>query len=444
MPNNFPYEIRDPIHGFVGFTKWERDIINHPVFQRLRRIRQLGLTDMVYPGAMHTRFEHSLGVMHIATQMFEEIAERRKEYLKKELHYEVTSRDKRIVRLASLLHDVGHSPFSHAGEGLMCPNPNSHQEPEKQKNYKHEDYSAAAVEFLMKDVIDDHPHNHDAIKAKDIADFLRGAPKIGIMHFLWKELVSGQLDADRADYLIRDSRHIGVAYGTFDLDRILKTLTVIIDPETDSPRLAVEDGGIHAAEALIIARYMMFTQVYFQHTRRAYDHHITEVMKNLLAKHQEKSDLERKDAFPPPTSGEMIKDYLKWDDWRVLGEIWNHSAGEDGEIIATRNHHRSVYETGEHPSARKLIELESICEDLGDGVAFVDKAEKSWYKFDFQEQVSILQRPNMRDEEHKQLSDLSSVVNGLKGVNQNRVYTSREDKKWAINRVAEFTQCSEQ
>ena len=91
-----------------------------------------------------------------------------------------------------------------------------------------------------------------------------------------------QLDADRADYLLRDSHHIGVAYGKYDLARLLSTLTIIIDPDTEAPVLAVEEGGWHAAEAFILARYMMFTQVYFHKTRRAYDRHITETMRNLL------------------------------------------------------------------------------------------------------------------------------------------------------------------
>ena len=119
------YEVRDPIHGFVSLNEWERDIINHPVFQRLRRIRQLSLTDMVYPGAMHTRFEHSLGVMHVATRMFDRICEKRSDFLKSELGFNDfgLDRDRVLVRLSCLLHDVGHAPFSHAAEGLMDKDP---------------------------------------------------------------------------------------------------------------------------------------------------------------------------------------------------------------------------------------------------------------------------------------------------------------------------------
>lgn len=157
------YEIRDPIHGFISLNEWERDIINHPVFQRLRRIRQLAWTDMVYPGAMHTRFEHSLGVMHIASQMFNQIRSRRDDFLTSELKFTEggLERDATLIRLASLLHDVGHAPFSHAGEELMPINPSSG------KPFKHENYSAAAIQYLMADIIENHPLNQNyKIKAR--------------------------------------------------------------------------------------------------------------------------------------------------------------------------------------------------------------------------------------------------------------------------------------
>src|SRR5438270_8358508 len=114
------YEIRCPVHGFITLNDWEWEIIRQPAFQRLRRIRQLGWTDQVYPGAMHTRFEHSLGVMHVATHLYDAILRRSRDVLVSELTYNEAGfeRDKILVRLAALLHDVGHSPFSHASEEL--------------------------------------------------------------------------------------------------------------------------------------------------------------------------------------------------------------------------------------------------------------------------------------------------------------------------------------
>src|SRR5882672_8425153 len=112
------YEIRCPIHGFITLNDWELTVISQPSFQRLRRIRQLAWTDYIYPGAMHTRFGHSLGVLHIASQLFNAVVEKSAKVLESELGYKRDElvRDRQIVRLTALLHDTGHSPFSHAGE----------------------------------------------------------------------------------------------------------------------------------------------------------------------------------------------------------------------------------------------------------------------------------------------------------------------------------------
>ena len=401
-----PFEIRDPIHGFVELDDWEREIVNHPVFQRLRRIRQLGLTDMVYPGATHSRFEHSLGVMHIATRMFDAIVSRRRDFLEATYNYDDVglARDRRILRLAALLHDVGHAPFSHGAEDLM-------PEFEKDKQYTHEDYSAAIVAKVMRDVIESHPfnQNHD-IKAQDIADFLAGKPSVGRRLF-WTNLVDGQLDADRADYLLRDSYHVGVRYGHFDLDRLLTTLTAIEDPETGSPVLAIEEGGQHAAEGLIIARYMMFTQVYYHRTRRAYDKHLIAVMRTLLA--------ESEGLFPPPCDIGNLEYYLKWDDWLVFGQLADFNGGVDGEAILGRSHDRCVFETPERPEGDDLYFLENVRARLGDDVSFVDQTEKSWYT---PGDTDIWIIPRTKRKEAQKLSQLSPVVEGLKEVSQSRIY----------------------
>src|SRR5438128_311521 len=159
------YEVRCPVHGFIELTEWERDIIEQPAFQRLRRIRQLAWTDQVYPGAMHTRFEHSLGVMHTATLLYESIVNHSHEILERELAYkeEGLRRDKAVVRLAALLHDVGHGPFSHAAEELLPPRDPS------LGPYTHESYSAAIVRRHFKDVIHNHRLNRNyGLHAEDV------------------------------------------------------------------------------------------------------------------------------------------------------------------------------------------------------------------------------------------------------------------------------------
>ena len=146
-----PYEIRDPIHGFIGISSWERDILNHPALQRLRRIRQLGLSDMVYPGSVHTRFEHSLGVMHVASRMFSEIRVRSPDLLK-ELGYEGAGLDRQhaLIRITALVHDMGHAPFSHAAEELMDGDDGM---------VTHEEYTAGVVKHLLREAIEDHQAN---------------------------------------------------------------------------------------------------------------------------------------------------------------------------------------------------------------------------------------------------------------------------------------------
>ena len=193
------YEVRCPIYGFIKLSDWEREIINHSAFQRLRRIRQLAWTDYIYPGAMHTRFEHVLGVMHMATTLYENIVERSGDVLASEFGYTDGGFDRyrHLVRLAALLHDVGHAPFSHAAEELLP------HDAQSGNRYKHEHYSAAIVRQCLADVIETHPLNTNyRITAEEIAQFLEGDPDTGPGLF-WRELIDGQLDADRMDSYVR-------------------------------------------------------------------------------------------------------------------------------------------------------------------------------------------------------------------------------------------------
>src|ERR1017187_8688931 len=161
-------EVRCSVHGFIGLTELERDIVNHPAFQRLRRIKQLGWTDYIYPGASHTRFEHSLGVMHLASRLYEAVVRSSEGTLKEGFKYTDAglARDWQIVRLAALLHDVGHPPFSHAAEMLL---PMKESEgsslvagsgsKRSSEQYAHEDYSVEIIERKLKDLIEQHPCN---------------------------------------------------------------------------------------------------------------------------------------------------------------------------------------------------------------------------------------------------------------------------------------------
>lgn len=415
------YYVRDPIHGFIEISDWERYIINQPEFQRLRRVKQLSLSNMVYPATNHTRFEHSLGVMHIATQMFDNIVDREKSFLENELRYNDSSlqRERVVIRLASLLHDVGHPPFSHAAEELM-PLKNG-----KKERYDHEDYSIAIIENKFREYIENDDYNRYNITVDEVCDLLSKKPASSKRMF-WRKLIVGQLDADRADYLLRDSYHAGVNYGKYDLKRILRTLTVLKDLETDNLSIGVNKNGWHAAEGFILARYQMFTQVYFQHTRRAYDNHILEAMKLLL-------QLEYgQDTFLPPTEEKNIDEYLDWDDWKVCGMIKDKKAGNHGEIILTRKHYRCVYETNEVPSMDELKEFEIINSKLKDEIGFIDFAKNSWYKLG--EDIPIVEEKN--GEKHiKPLSQYSNIIANLVPNNQIRIYVPIENKRNIKNKI---------
>jgi HD superfamily phosphohydrolase len=417
------YEIRDPIYGFIEMDSWERDIIDHPAFQRLRRIKQLAWTDMVYPGAVHTRFEHSLGVMHLATKMYESIVKKKRDYLVKYLGFNDNGLeiDKKFIRLACLLHDIGHSPFSHAGEELMDINPDIvNFGVENEGRYKHEDYSAAIVKYKFKKVIDEHPHNENYhITVEQISDFLKGSIGLG-RRLLWRNLVDGQIDADRADYLLRDSYHTGTSYGNYDLKRLLVTLTILEEPETQTPVIAVEEGGVHAAEALIIARYLMFTQVYFHHTRRAYDYHIAETMKGLLFQETGRS------TFLPPTSPKNIDNYLEWDDWKVCGLLSQGEGGRNGDLLKERKHHRCIFCTPEVPTEDELKQSNAALGKLSELIRFVDSPEKSWYSIG--EKDILIERDVSGIKEVVPLSSISSVVRGLLPIRQRRIYVAKEDR----------------
>ncbi len=422
--------VRDPIHGFVKFSPWERDIIDHPVFQRLRRIRQLALTEMVYPGACHTRFEHSLGVMQVATMMFDQLRPQLEASSESEPRFtrDELDRARVVVRLAALLHDVGHCPFSHAGEEVMP------TDPATGKKYRHEAYSTALIRRFLPGVIDHHPANTLRVSADQVCTFLQNDDSLPVQLLFWRPLITGQMDADRADYLLRDSHHAGVAYGQYDIHRLVATLRVVHDRETESLMIGIDKGGIQAVEGLILARYMMFVQVYFHHTRRAYDHHLTGVLKHLLV--QAYGDrFGQSGAFPPPCQAdarqnqESLAEYLRWTDPRVWQAIDAGCAGPDGNRIQDRRHDRRIYETSHFPSPHEWDEFyEEVVPKLEPLGGYTDKADNSWYRFEKSADIRVATSDRGIDPSPVPLSDRSSLVRALEEVTQRRVYVPWENK----------------
>jgi len=219
--------INDPVYGFISLpSELVYDVISHPYFQRLRYIKQLGMTHLVYPGALHTRFHHALGAMHLMSLAIE---------ILKSKGHTITEGEEEAATLAILLHDIGHGPFSHALEHSLV------------TGIRHEDISAK----LMHD-LNDH---FDGRLTHAIEVFNGTYPK-KFLH----QLISGQLDLDRMDYLNRDSFFTGVSEGVISFDRIIKMFNVFDDD------LVIEEKGIYSIEKFLIARRLMYWQVYLHKT----------------------------------------------------------------------------------------------------------------------------------------------------------------------------------
>ena len=218
--------IKDPVHGYISVDQRVLPLLDSPQVQRLRYIRQLGFSHMVYPGANHTRFEHSLGTMHLAGILARSL--------------KLTDPDVLLSMVSGLLHDIGHGPFSHATESLI----------EKYLGRSHHEVGymicgeelGGAIERL-------------GLEPNDVCEMIEGRHELsGIIH--------GELDVDRMDYLMRDAHYTGVPYGTVDAQRLIHSTTM------SGSGLVLRDSGIIAAESLLIARTLMRPTVYFHHVSR--------------------------------------------------------------------------------------------------------------------------------------------------------------------------------
>ena len=230
-------EIRDPVHGYIRMTEAERELIDSPFLQRLRRIHQLAGSYVVYPGATHTRFEHVIGTMHVAGLIAESLVR----------HSDLKSDDIQELRLAALLHDVGHGPFSHMYEEVLS----------QKGETSHEDISQRViVKTSVGDVL--NKNGYSPVKMSELAV---GRSKSG-QPFL-NEAIAGSLSADMMDYLPRDSHFTGAEYGKVDTQRVIDSMHAV------EGHLVIDDAALNAFEALILARYEMFKAVYFHRTVRA-------------------------------------------------------------------------------------------------------------------------------------------------------------------------------
>ncbi len=216
--------IRDPVHGYIELDELALSLIDLPQVQRLRRIQQLGFSNLVYPGANHTRFEHSLGVYHLTGYLIKQIDE----HQQKEL------------LAAALLHDIGHGPFSHATEELIG----------RYTRKSHDNVEELLKKGAMSDVLREH-----SLSPSSIARHISGRTHHG-------QIINSEIDVDRMDYLVRDAHYTGVAFGLIDHVRLIHEL------KFNENKLVLGIGGLQAAESLLVSRILMHPTVYFHHVSR--------------------------------------------------------------------------------------------------------------------------------------------------------------------------------
>ena len=328
--------INDPVHGFISIpSELHYDIIQHPYFQRLNRVKQLGLSYMVYPGAQHTRFQHSLGAMHL---MMEAIAQLRSK------GNEITEEESNAVLATILMHDLGHAPFSHVLEDTLV------------KGVSHEEISLMMMERINKGM------NGELDMALEI---FQNRYKKKFLH----QLVSSQLDMDRLDYLIRDSFFTGVVEGAVGAARIIKMLNVYDD------QLVVEAKGVYSIEKFLVARRMMYWQVYLHKTSVSAEQLLIKILTrakelmmggvDLFASPQLKLFLSRdvtKEDFIKDVT--VLENYALFDDSDIMSamKVWSNCSDKVLSILCHNMLWRRLFKVEVRETEMKRSELENYYE----------------------------------------------------------------------------------
>lgn len=320
-------EFRDPVHGTILIHPEEEKIISHPFFQRLRNIKQLGLSDFSFPAATHTRFLHSLGCMHIATKAIDKIFS---PYFPQYKQNSDFRRLEKTLRLAALVHDIGHAPLSHSTE-IRMPMVSTLKlinAPKIDRQASHEDYTIKSVtDSFFTDSFTEVILQF-GVDPKGIAALISGTSAgvedyfviNGINFFpLLTQLISSEMDCDRMDYLLRDSYFCGVSYGQFDLNWLLENITYTI--QNNMALLTLQERALSAFDNFLLGRYHMFLMVYFHYRSSCLEHLLHAYFNNAPQEYNIPSRME---------------DYLHHDD-HYLWQIIKNSKNPYAQQIATND-----------------------------------------------------------------------------------------------------------
>lgn len=371
--------INDPVYGFITIDdELIAKIIAHPYYQRLRHIHQMAMAHLVYPGAVHTRLHHSLGAYHLMCMALTEL---------KSKGVDISASEEQAAKIAILLHDIGHGPFSHALESVLI------------ESMHHEAISL----LLMKDL----NQQFDGRLQLAIDIFTNTYPK----GFLY-QLISGQLDLDRMDYLIRDSFFTGVSEGVIGYDRILKMLTV------HNGELVVEEKGIYSIEKFLVARRLMYWQVYLHKTVLCAEQMLQRIVKRAKQKNVQSFTAPTFNTFIHQPHGHFaIETFTKLDDVDVLSAIkeWsNHNdvvlstlcqGIRDRNLLKVQYFPTPINEALIQSKRAAAITSMHLAEEDADWLVFTGEATSSMYNLK-DEHINILLKTG-------EVKDISMVHNAL-------------------------------